>query len=239
MESLENRFQRFLEMLPSSEPIIPNRPGIKDGDSEADFFLDERRVVVELKALKEPQRHKGESVIDEYLDHTGIQIFGTLDLSRVARSEEHLAALERTIFRRTTRCIERICRSADKQIGGEFSRLPHLSTGLLVLLNESVEDLHPRQVADRVVDYARSRGKITNFHYCLLVFESHRASINGRFLPYPILIDLTYSARQRRVRSYLEKLKDSWARQNGFPYGLPSPEPEELAYVPDSITFGH
>jgi hypothetical protein len=234
--SLEDRFQSFLSHLPDSEPITPNRQNLEDGEKQADYFLDGRKIVAEIKTLKESQKSKGESVVDEYLDHTGARIFGTLPLSRVAKSDEDLSSLEKTISRRMTRGIERVCRSADKQIGAELTRLPHLATGLLILINENLTDLHPRAVADRVVDFTNS--KITNIHYCLLIFESHRAKINNRLVPYPLLLDLTYSARQRRARHFLKRAQNNWARQNGFPDGLPDPEPTELEYHPNSITFG-
>jgi len=234
--SLESRFQAFLDDLPGSERVSPRRPGIKDGESEADYFLQERRIVVEIKTLKDPQLHKGESVIDDYLDDTKIKIFGTLPLSRIAKSNEHLAVLEKTIARRMTRGIERVCKSADKQIKAELARLPHLATGLLIVINERLTELHPREVADRVVDFTRS--KETAIHHCLLIFESHRVNINGRLLPYPLLLDLTRSARQRRARTFIKRMQDSWARRNGFENGLPRPEPSELEYHPRSVTFG-
>lgn len=235
-DTLEDRFQRFLDQMPGSEKIVPGRPGVTEGEREADYFLDGGRVVAEIKSLKEPQAHKGEAVVDDYLDQTGAIVFGTLPLSRVAESEQHLAALEKTISRRMTRGIERNCREANKQIGAEFARLPHLATGLLILINEKLIDLHPRDVTERVLDFARSR--ITNIHYCLLIFESHRVNVNGTMLPYPLLLDLTSTARQRRARPFLEKLRDDWAKRNGFPDGLPDPESAEIAFLPDSLTLG-
>lgn len=235
-ESLEDRFQSFLDDLVDSQKITPGRPGMGHGEKQADYLLDGGKIVAEIKTLKEPQHQKGELVVDEYLDDTGIKIFGTLPLSRIATSEQHLSALEKTISRRMTRGIERVCKSANEQIGAEFKRLPHLATGVLILINENLPDLHPRAVADRVVDFASS--KATNIHYCLLVFESHLAKINNILLPYPLLLDLTYSARQRRARTFLKSAQNSWAIKNGFPNGLPDSEPREIEYHPDSITFG-
>ena len=233
---LEDRFQSFLSQLHGSEKIPHNRPNIKDGDKQADYLLCERKIVAEIKALSAPQRHKGESVIDDYLDETGGVLYGMLPLSRVVDDDEHLSVLEKMIARRMTRGIEKICKSADKQIGAEFNRLPKLATGLLILINEALADLHPREVADRVLEFARE--KPTNIHYCLLIFESHKVRVDNRLLPYPLLLDLTYSARQRRAKPLLRYIQDRWARQNGFPDGLPSPEPAELEYHPNTITFG-
>nr|WP_321329357.1 hypothetical protein [Alcaligenes faecalis] len=234
--SLEDRFQSFLDGLPYSQKIVPGRPNVGHGEKQADYLLHEGKIVAEIKALKEPQSQKGESVVNEYLDDFDAKVFGTLPLSRVAKSDEHLLVLDKTISRRMTRGIERVCRSANEQIGAEFNRLPHLATGVLILINENLSDLHPRAVADRVVDFTRS--KVTNIHYCLLVFESHLARINNRLLPYPLLLDLTYSARQRRLRSFLKSIQNDWAKQNGFPNGLPDPEPREIEYHPDSIILG-
>lgn len=233
---LEDRFQSFLDSFPGSQKITPGRPEVGRGEKQADYFLHGRRIVVEIKTLKEPQHRKGESVVDEYLEEFGIRIFGTLPLSRVAGSDGHLSVLEKTISRRMTRGIEKLCKSANDQIGAEFKRLPHLATGVLILINENLPDLHPRVVADRVVDFTTSRS--TNIHYCLLIFESHLAKIGNMLLPYPLLLDLSYSARQRRANTFLKSVQSAWARKNGFPNGLPDPKQKEIEYHPDSITFG-
>jgi hypothetical protein len=235
--SLEERFQRFLDHLDGSERILDGRSNVRDGEKQADYILCSGKLVAEIKTLKAPQRHKGESVIDEYLSDARVEVFGTLPLSRITKSDQHLSALEKTISRRMTRGVEKICSSADKQIGDELQRLPRRATGLLILINESLTDLHPRDVADRVVAFASARP--TNIHYCLLIFESHKARINNELLPYPLLVDLTYSARQRCMRESILNIRSNWAKENGFPHGLPSPEPTVLEYHPGSITFGH
>ncbi|WP_339827561.1 hypothetical protein [uncultured Arenimonas sp.] len=234
--SLEDRVLAFLDQLPRSTKINLGRPEVKPGEKQADYLLDEGRVVVEVKTLKQTQRWRGEAVLDEYLTYTGSKIFGSLPLSRIAMSSEHLAALEKSISSRMTRGIEKVCRSANHQIGDELGRLPHLATGTLILINENVPDLHPRLVADRVVEFTLS--KRTNIHYCLLIFESHLVKVRNRSVPYPLLLDLTYSARQRRAGRFLRVIKEKWAMENGLPSGLPDPEPIELDYQPGSLTLG-
>src|SRR4051794_17591681 len=120
--SLTRRFERFLDELPDSENIDLVRPQSEQEKSRADYYLCNRKIVAEIKTLTGEQLHKGAEVLDDYLEDTGITVLGTLPLSRIARSDEHLAALEGTIYRRMTRGIEKICGSANKQIGSEFSR---------------------------------------------------------------------------------------------------------------------
>ena len=135
-----------------------------------------------------------------------------------------------------TRAIENICKSANDQIGTEASKLPRLSTGLLVVLNEKLTELSPYTAARRIWDYTHS--KRTNIHFCLLIFESHRISIDGQLRPYPLLMNLAYTARQRRTYIYLQSIVQEWAKENGYPSGLPSHEPAAQEFLPNEVIFG-
>ena len=232
--SLSSRFEGFLNELPEAECIDSTRPQSPNDPRRADFFLFNRQIVVELKQLIADQSHKGSREINTYLKDTGVQLFGEHSLSNIVTDELHHNPLEASVARRMTRFVESKFKDANDQIGHEFSRLDRLSTGLLVLTNESLTELHPRMVADRLIELARKRP--SSVHYCLLIFESHRVRLGDIFQPYPLLLDLTVSARQRRARPLLKHVQDLWARKNGWPLGLP--EPKELEYYPQSIILG-
>jgi hypothetical protein len=236
MPALERRFANFLNGLSYARSIDSLHIDTPEEPKRADFTLCDDKTIVELKSLTANQIHKGEAVIDEYLKDTGIEVFGTLPLSAIARESDHLDALERAIYIRMTRAVEKICRSADAQIYSESSRIAKLTTGLLVILNESLTELDPFTVARRVWDYTHS--KHTNIHYCLLIFESHKIVANGKNKPYPLLMDLTYSARQRRAKTTIQAVQQHWAKLNGYPHGLPDREPRGEDFLPNELTFG-
>ena len=234
--SLEARFHEFLATLSCARNIDATHHDSPREPKRADYILHDGKLVAEIKSLNTSQIHKGNSVIDGYLKETGIEVFGTLPLSSIARSNEHLESIEKTIYIRMTRNIEKICKSANEQIKAASSKTSNLSTGLLIILNEDLKEMDPYLVARRVWDYTHS--KQTSIHYCLLIFETHTVNINGLSRPYPLLMDLTYSARQRRTMAAIRDLQQKWAMANGYPNGLPEQEPKGEDFYPNGIVFG-
>ena len=166
----------------------------------------------------------------------GLKYSGRYPLSVVAKTDGHLEAIEKSICMRMTRGIERTCKSANRQIQETSSKLQKIATGLLILLNEDVKELDPCLVARRIWDYTHSQR--TNIHYCLLIFETHQVNINGTLRPYPLLLDLTYSARQRRASRAMRDLQLKWAMINGYPEGLPEQDPKAEDFLPNGTVFG-
>ena len=233
---LKLRFEQFLADSFAAESIDASYIPTGNDLDRADYYLDNRRIVAEIKSLEADQASKGSKVIDEYLEKTGIRAYGTVSLSRLARNQQHELALSTTISRRMSRRVEQICSRANGQLGAEFAKLPELATGLLIILNEAVSSLHPGLVAERVTEFAAIKPR--NIHFCLLVFESHKVRVNGALLPYPILIDLSRSPRQRRAMRFLEALQWKWAQQYGHTRPIISSAEHPVAYYPESITFG-
>src|SRR4051794_27913401 len=96
--SLELRMKNFLSALPGAEVIDELKPPPMFEDTRrADYFLSERRVVVELKALTVDTSHKIETEIDRHRDRDEFPvIYGSADAKKVL---EHLPDGER-IYRR-------------------------------------------------------------------------------------------------------------------------------------------
>lgn len=234
--SLKSRFEDFLINVFGAESVDASHVPTKQDPMRADYYLADRRIVAEVKSLEVDPTYKGSVIINDYLEDTGIEVFGTLPLSRVVRNQQHGQDIDTAIYRRISRGVERICSKADKQLGTEFKKLPALATGLLIILNEAITSLHPSLVAERVTEFTSEKPR--NIHFCLLAFESHKTCVNGAFLPYPILIDLSRSARQRRSLGFLSALQWRWAQQYGHLQPIKSDAEHPVVYHPDSLTFG-
>ena len=234
--SLETRFTKFLEHTIGAESIDALHTPSSNDQEMADYYLADRKIVAEVKSLNANQMGKGTVILDEHIVDKGAVIFGKLPLSRITDSPEEDATLKRKIQDKMTTRIKKICSKANKQIASQSEKLPHLATGVLILINENNTSLHPSMVAERVSDFAASQPR--SFHYCLLVFESHRISVKGKLLPYPILLDLTRTARQRRAATFLQSLQWQWAGTYGHTKKVVSDENNPLAYFPEVLTFG-
>jgi hypothetical protein len=234
--SLETRFTKFLESTIRAESIDALHTPSPNDPKMADYYLSDRKIVAEVKSLNADQMSKGAGILDEYLFNKGAVIFGTLPSSRITDSPEKEAALKSKIQDKMTTRIKKICSKANKQIARQFENLPHLATGVLILINENNTSLHPSMVAERVIDFTASQPR--SVHYCLMIFESHKISVKGKLLPYPLLLDLTRSARQRRSGTFLQSLQWQWARTYGHTEKVVSNENSPVTYFPEDLVFG-
>ena len=133
--SLETRFNQFLENALGAESIDTIHTPSSNDPKMADYYLANRKIVAEVKSLQADQMSKGAAVVDEHLANKGAVIFGTLPSSRIADSpEEEKALMHKIEYKMTTR-IKKICSDANKQITSQFKKLPHLATGVLILIN--------------------------------------------------------------------------------------------------------
>ncbi len=235
-ETLETRFAKFLENTAAAESIDElHTPGPND-PKMADYYLSDRRIVAEVKSLNADQMAKGAAVVDEHLSNKGIVIFGTASSSRITDGPDEEKALKLKIQAKMTTRIKKVCSEANKQITKQFESLPHLATGVLILINENNTSMHPSMVAERVFEYAASQPR--SIHYCLMIFESHKIKAMGKLLPYPLLLDLTRSARQRRSLGCLQSIHWQWAKTYGHTERVLSSERNPVAYYPEYLTFG-
>ena len=154
-KSLETRFTKFLEHTIGAESIDTIHTPSANDPKMADYYLEDRKIVAEIKSLNADQMNKGSAVLDTHLEDKGIVIFGTLPSSRITDSPEEEAALKSNIQNKMTTRIKKVCSKANSQIASQFEKLPHLATGVLILINEDNTSLHPSMVAERVSNFYR------------------------------------------------------------------------------------
>lgn len=233
VNDLENRFLAFLAALPDAECL--DSPGFKfpHGTRKADFLLDYRQIIAEIKTVKSDPRPKVDRHIDAHLDRTGAVVFGTIWTHQMFKSEEESENFHRKIIRDITRNTEEMCRSANEQISQTNRELALSATGLLIILNESVIVLDPRVVADRACEYLLKKPR--DVHYCLLVFESHEVSISGNRQHQMLAIHADHRGLNPEVESYINDLMRKWAEHNGTEYiEKVVSDPAAITYFPKS-----
>ena len=138
--------------LPDAESIdsLPMPVGFQ-GSQRADYFLDDRCVIVELKSLESDPTHKIEKVLEPRRASEDFpQFFGEADLAAVLSKLPDGEQLNRKIALHITRAIEEAFRNAKRQIAAtrESFGAPSAS-GALILLNHDVDVLAPKLVAHR------------------------------------------------------------------------------------------
>ncbi|MDO8786702.1 MAG: hypothetical protein Q7J42_01325 [Sulfuritalea sp.] len=206
---------------------------------KADFLLENRRIVVELKTLTVDTSHKIDVEVEKHRQRDDFPLFyGKADFRKVM---SHLSDGEQ-IYRRTfgaiTRSVEDAVRSAEEQI----SHTRHVlnlqnSVGILVILNESVELLSPDVVGYKVANLMRrSRtGNSTSekLDFAWLLFESHSLSTSSGFQAFPsMLIEGEGAINFPWFSDFHYSLHQRWAEHNGAQFvDGGSPNPEEIQFT--------
>lgn len=214
--SLEQRFLNFLSQLPDSEWL--DSPEIKTpiNTRKADFLLNNRKLIAEIKTIKVDQRHRIDKSVDDHLNKTRGIIFGTVSSRQLFPSEEDHQTFHNKIIREITRNTEEMCRSANDQIAQTRLHFSPEASGLLIILNESIEILDPQVIAYRVCEYLNKKPR--NIQYCALIFESHEIELNGVPQNQVMIIDADRSIIWRETKGYLSNLMQKWAAHNGTVY---------------------
>lgn len=233
VSDLERRFLEFLASLPDAECLDSPSFKFPHATRRADFLLNHRQIVAEVKTVKNDPRPKVDRRINEHLERTGAIVFGTISTRQMFKSEEESEKFHNKIVRDITRNTEEMCRSADDQIFQTKRELSISATGLLVILNESVVVLDPHVVAYRACEYLLKKPR--NVHYCLLVFESHEVLSSGDRQYQMLAISADHRGLNPEIEDYISGLMRNWAEHNGTEYiEKVVLDPAEITYLPKS-----
>ena len=117
-DSLNDRFKVFLSQLPFAEVIDDLKlPPEFDESKRADFLIENRKAIIEIKSLESDPEHKIHTELENHQDRDEYPLFyGEMELNKVL---EHLPDgddIKKKLFYKISRSIEQSFREADKQI---------------------------------------------------------------------------------------------------------------------------
>jgi hypothetical protein len=166
--SLNERFKEFISQLPSAE-VIDNLklPSKFDKSKRADFLVENRRAILELKSLESDPEHKIRRELVTHERRVEYPLFfGEMELQKVLKHLPDGEQIEAKLFYRISRSIEQSFRDADKQIGAtKYVLSCPDSYGLLVLLNEDISVLSPDVISYRVSELLTKKDSDGSLHY--------------------------------------------------------------------------
>lgn len=224
-ESLEEKFKRFIASLPGVEvidKIIPS--GLHQGKRRADYLLQNRQVILELKTLKTDPSPKVDKELEKHQDRDDYPIiYGEVELQKILRHLPDRAQINQRIYRNVTRSVEDAIRSAEKQIRDTKGLLQlENSIGMLVLLNESIDVLSPDVVVHKTSELlCRQRDAMSPtlpIDFVWLLFKSHVSPLGPGLNGLPSMLLQGESAHDAKwFIEYFEGLQKGWAYFNGVP----------------------
>jgi hypothetical protein len=222
---LEQRFFRFLELLPGTESLDTLlASSAYEGERRADYLLFDRKVIIEVKSLEIDTSPKIEIEMEPHRERDDFPLFyGEVALEKVLKHLPDGKKINERIFYRTTRSIEGAAKSAEKQIVNT-AKLLNLteSVGVLVLLNQHIDIFTPEVLAHRVASVIRRKNEDGSSRspiaFTWAIFESHHVTNGPASKTLPMLsIEGARAPRYLWFDGLLDYLMSAWAHFNGYP----------------------
>ena len=152
-DSINERFKTFISQLPSAEVIDElELPSEFDESKRADFLIENRKTVIELKSLESDPEHKVHTELENHKKRDEYPLFyGEQEVYKILKHLPDGEQIQEKLFYKVARSIEQSFREADKQIGAtkEILTCPD-AFGILVLLNQDISVLSPELISYRV-----------------------------------------------------------------------------------------
>ena len=221
MIDLRSRFESFMSMIPSIEEIDKIELSGENLEYEkADYFGLGRKIIFEQKALESEQIQKIQNKIDEYQNEDFFPLFyGERDINDILKYFPNQEKIKLKIYNLITKQIEGILSKANKQIPSTESIFNlGCSTGILVILNDSVNVLAPEVIAKRVSGRLGEKTKSGEYRFdriqlVILISETHK--YKGKIPLILVIEGPTVDQSNQGVNDYLDYLIFSWGQYNG------------------------
>jgi len=194
-------------------------------EKRADFLVERRKVIVEIKSLESDPEYK---VQDEMAKHEGREeyslFYGELELSQILRHLPDGEQINRRLFYKISRSLENSFRKGDKQIGATKEILGCANAyGLLVFLNEELDILSPEVISYRVSELLTKKDGDGRLHYkhitsVWFILENYTVKLKqgAKLLP-SIVVDGPNAVDHQDLSIILNELQLAWASFNNIP----------------------
>lgn len=217
--SLEDRFMTFIGRLDGSENIDNSLSNVELlYGKRADFLLNERKVILEIKSLKVDPHYKIEERISPHRSRPEFpHFYWKSDLDTILPYLPDGEEIRHNIFHAVTRAVQTALEKADDQIHATKGALKlESSCGVVAILNENIDILSPDVIAAKA-NQMLLKTKNGNIRYKQLSFvwiisESHLliSKDGAEHLPL-ILLEGPTADDYANVGEYLDNLQLKWA----------------------------
>ncbi len=221
-KELEARFKIFLNQLPGVEDIdkvIPEET--LSGSKRADFLLDNRNYVMEMKNLETDPSWKIEDRVAPHREREEFPLFyWRANLNDALAQLPDGNEIEQKIFHAITRSVQSDIEDANKQIidTKRVLKIPN-ACGIVALLNQNIEILDPNtlvKAAAKVLTKKKGgQNRYSNIAFVFIVSETHKLVMGNKteFLPI-ILLKGPMAQDFYSAESFLNYLIFQWANWN-------------------------
>ena len=215
----ESDFKSFIATLPDCE-VLP--VSTRTGQQRADFLLNTRHIVADLKCLEDDSSSK----VGKLLHERGIIFYGTRRLDSLIGGLPDEKQLNTKAFNLVTTSLESHFRHANKQIKSTIREF-HLTSalGLVIVVNNGNLALEPHVVTKAIgrlmMKQFKGKTKFSAIHGCLYLCQNHE--VRKKRLPgtklFPALnIVATGGQPYDALSEYIDELIRKWCAFRGIGY---------------------
>ena len=227
METLENRFKQFMSQLPSVEVIDDIKLPLETNDKKkADYLYLDRKVILELKSLKNDPEFKVHKEMNKHRTREDYPLFyGKQDISKILKHLPDGEAIKQRLFYAISHSAKKSIRVANKQINSTKELFQcYNAYGILVLLNEALDILSPSILTKRISQMLCKKDEDGKYHYnqvdaVWVISENCFISTrDGSELMPSLTVYGPTCEQDQRLQILLCKLQKAWASFNGIPF---------------------
>lgn len=224
-KSLDQRFKEFLSTLSEVENIDNlNMTQQQKDSSKADYFAENRELVIELKSLETDTEHKIEKILEPHRSRPEFpDFYGEWQVSKILKYLPDGDEINKQVIEAITSRLEKIYKKANRQIRSTKANfnLPN-AQGLLILLNEKIDVLAPNVIFYRLVRMSNKKHPDKSFqfpeiHYILLISEAHFSPAPNSSMGFLILHQPINNIEVFKYERFLANLTRKWAEFNNTP----------------------
>ena len=223
--SFEDRFQDFLDQLDGAESIDDSLSDTElSHGKRADFLLDQRRIVLEVKSLEADPEYKIKERLAPHQERPEFPIFfWKADLNEILPYLPDGEEIRRQIFHAVTRAVQGALEKADDQIAATKTalNLEH-ACGVVAILNEEVgilaPDLVTAKASEMLLKTKDNDIRYKHIAYVWIISESHiLVSKDGsEHLPVMILLEGPVVDDYATAGEYLDSALLKWTEFEGY-----------------------
>jgi hypothetical protein len=190
-------------------PLLPNQKKAE----KADYFLNQRQLICELKSLKSDVKGKIDKVLEPYRKTPEWPLFyGELSLQHILRNMPNKDQINAKVIAAVTEGIESNVRKANRQIRTtkDTFGLPNAG-GLLIILNDTIYDLAPDMIVYRIrqaINKKTLEGDLCHPYISavLLISQAHYVQAQDNLKLLPLLTITTSNSSSSEVVDYINKI---------------------------------
>lgn len=214
---LESRIAKFLNAGPSAEVLDELTFGTRFAGKIADYLLDQRRLIVELKTVKgDPSARVSALVRDAMAEEPRMFAVGRVGIQPMLQKRANGEEVNRQMVHIGGRAVRQQLQRADKQIAATRRAFGvESATGLAVLVLEQGQRIEASLVAYAVRHALMGASPLTNIDYVWAAMENHTIHLPDGGLGYPEMLMWREGDTPERTRALLGSMLDAWAAAEG------------------------